>query len=59
MLETVSVGVANEKEKQISIEELKNWNPKDLHTFGDIIYFKHENKFYNMKRVDFNKIFKN
>jgi len=56
--QTISVGVANEKEKNFDIEELKSWNPKNINYFSDTVYFKHEDTYFSMKRQDFDKIFK-
>jgi len=55
--EIISVGVANEKEKSIEIEELKTWSPKNINYFSDTVYFKHGDTYYSMKRLDYDKIF--
>ena len=44
--QTISVGVANEKEKNFDIEELKSWNPKNINYFSDTVYFKHEDTYF-------------
>lgn len=54
---TIKVGVANDKERLMVVEELKQWEPKDIHYFGEIVYFKNEGKYYNMKTIDFKTIF--
>lgn len=56
--QTLSVGVANETEKNFDVEILKTWEPKNINYFGDTVYFKHEETYYSMKRQDFDKIFK-
>jgi len=56
--QTISVGVANEMPKNFDIEELKTWSPSNITPTGDVVYFKHDGKFYTMKVVDFNQIFK-
>ena len=57
--ETVVLGVANEGEKSISIEELNTWNPKNVNYFSDVVYFSNDKVYYSIKRVLFDKIFKN
>ena len=54
---TVKIGVANEAEINLGIDELKKWTPKNINNFGDTVYFKKDKKYYSMKRVDFDKIF--
>ena len=54
---TVKIGVANEAELNLGIDELKKWTPKNINYFGDTVYFKNDKKQYSMKRVDFDKIF--
>ena len=55
---TVKIGVANEAEINLEIDEVKKWIPKNVNYFGDTVYFKNDKKYYSMKRVDFDKIFK-
>ena len=55
--QTVTIGVANEKEKNIDVEELKTWVPKNISYFSDTVYFKQDNVYYSMKRLDYDKIF--
>jgi hypothetical protein len=55
--QTVNVGVANEKEKNIDVEELKTWSPKNVIYFSDTVYFKHDGTYYSMKRLDYDKLF--
>ena len=37
---TVKIGVANEAEINLGIDELKKWTPKNINYFGDTVYFK-------------------
>lgn len=57
MGETIKVGVANDKEKSISIQELKEWKPTKINYFRDVVYFKHDGVYYNMMLTDFKKIY--
>lgn len=54
---TVKVGIANETEKNLPIDEVQKWIPKNINYFGDTAYFKHDKTYYSMKRLDFDKIF--
>ena len=54
---TVTVGVANETEKNLPIDEVQKWTPKNVNYFGDTVYFKNDKTYYSMKRLDFDKIF--
>lgn len=56
--ETVMIGVANESEKYIEVDELKTWEPKNVNYFSDVVYFSNDKIYYSMKRVTFDQIFK-
>lgn len=56
--ETVMVGVANESEKYIEVDELKTWEPKNINYFSDVVYFSNDKIYYSMKRTTFDQIFK-
>jgi hypothetical protein len=55
MEEKIKIGVANEKEISIGVEELKTWEPKKISYFNDVVYFKHDGVFYSIKRLEFDK----
>lgn len=57
MVPMIKVGVANDKEKSFTVDELKKWVPTKINYFRDIVYFKHENVYYNMKITDFKTIY--
>lgn len=54
----ITIGVANEGQLNVSANDLKDWVPKNISYFSDTVYFKHQDTFYSMKRVDFSNIFK-
>lgn len=54
---TVLIGVANEGEKSIEVEKIKDWEISKISYFSDMVYFKHSDTFYSMKRNDFKQIF--
>jgi len=56
--QTISVGIANETAKNFDVEVLKTWAPKNITPTGDTIYFQHEGKYYSMKAIDFNQLYK-
>ena len=55
--EMIKVGVANQKERNMDVEEIKQWVPKDIHYIGTIALFKHDDTYYSMTREDFTRIF--
>lgn len=58
MSEMIKIGVANDTEKNMSLEELSKWVPTNIHMFGDTAYFKHDKVYYSMTINDFNKLYK-
>ena len=57
MVPMIKVGVANDKEKSFTVDELKKWVPTKINYFRDIVYFKHDGVYYNMKITDFKTIY--
>ena len=53
------VGVANEGELSIYIEIIKKWKPTDIVYFINVVFFKEDKSYYSMKKLDFDKLFKN
>lgn len=56
--ESIILGVANSGEKIFKISELKLWEFKKISYFSDVVMFQHDETFYSMKRIDYNKYFK-
>lgn len=54
---TVLVGMANEGEISMRIENIKEWQISNITYFSDVVYFKNVDTFYSMKRNDFKQIF--
>ena len=54
---TVKIGIANEGETNLPIEDVQTWEPKDIHYIGVTAFFKHDKKYYSMTREDFKRIF--
>lgn len=57
-METVKVGIANVGEKNLKLEDVSKWTPKDVLYAGDTVFFKHDDAYYSMNTMDFRKIFK-
>lgn len=55
---TVTIGIANEKEKNFEVETVATWKPTNVTFASDTVYFKHDKVFYSMKRLDYDSIFK-
>jgi hypothetical protein len=55
--EIVTVGVANNGQENMLVENVKTWEPKDINYFGDVVFFKQDKTYFSMKRVDFKRIF--
>ena len=55
--EMVKIGVANEKETNMYVDVLCLWEPKNITYSNQIVFFKHEDKYYSMELGDFKRIF--
>lgn len=55
--EVVTIGVANNGEQNMDVDNIKLWEPKDINYFGDVVFFKNDKTYYSMKRADFKRIF--
>ncbi len=55
--EVVSVGIANEGEQNMLVENVKTWEPKNINYIGDVVFFKQDKTYFSMKRADFKRIF--
>ena len=53
----VLVGVANEGEIHVDVEQVKLWEPKNINYIGEVVFFKNDGTYYSMKRDVFKKIF--
>ncbi len=55
----VLVGVANQNEQSMKVEDIQEWQPEKVSYVGTTTYFKKkdENTFYSMERMEFNEIF--
>jgi len=56
--QTVKIGVANEGERNISVDDLLKHEPKKITYSGQQVFFEHDGKFISMKRVEFKEFFK-
>lgn len=56
--EVVKVAIANQTEKNFDVDVVEKWVPTEITNIRDFVIFKHEDTYYSMKRVDFQKIYK-
>jgi len=56
---TVKVGIANVGEKNLTVDEISKWEPKNVLYAGDIVFFKYNDIYYSMNTMEFRKIFNN
>jgi hypothetical protein len=55
--ELVRVGFANEGERNLEVDLVKEWKPKNVNYIGDTVFFKNGDTYFSMKTVDFKRIF--
>jgi hypothetical protein len=55
--ELVRVGFANEGERNLEVDFVKKWEPKNISYIGDTVFFKNDDTYFSMKTVDFKRIF--
>jgi hypothetical protein len=55
--ELVRVGFANEGERNLEVDLVKEWKPKNVNYIGDTVFFKNDDTYFSMKTVDFKRIF--
>jgi hypothetical protein len=55
--ELVRVGFANEGERNLEVDFVKKWEPKNISYIGDTVFFKNYDTYFSMKTVDFKRIF--
>lgn len=58
-MRNVLVGVANQNEKSMKVDDIQDWEVEKVSYVGTSTYFKikEEDGFYSMDRGDFNEIF--
>jgi hypothetical protein len=55
---TVLVGIANEEGiNQMKVEDIKDWEPTKIAYVGSSAYFKIDETFYSMNRMDFKELY--
>jgi hypothetical protein len=58
MSNNILVGFANDNEQNIPLEIIEKWEPKKISFLGDTVFFKTEENFVSMKKINFCDIFK-
>ncbi len=57
MSKSVLVAVANVGEQNIPLDVVEKWSPDKLSFIGDTVFFKVDETFFSMKKMEFCKIF--
>jgi predicted transcriptional regulator len=53
----VLIGVANQSEQSMKIEDIKNWEPTKVSYVSNTAYFKVDDIFYSMVKSEFIELF--
>jgi hypothetical protein len=53
----VLVGVANQSEQSMKIEDIKDWEPTKVSYVSNTAYFKVDDTFYSMVSSEFKELF--
>lgn len=53
----VLVGVANQNEQSMKIDDIKDWEPTKISYVSNTTYFKVDDTFYSMLTSEFREIF--
>ena len=54
---TVNVGFPNEGTITMMVNNVKKWKPTKIHYLDNVVFFKSDNSYFSLTKVDFNKIF--
>lgn len=54
---SVLVGVANQSEQSMKVEDIKDWEPTKISYVGSTSYFKVDDTFYSMESREFRELF--
>ena len=54
---TFTVGVANEGERNMSVEDLLRHEPKKVTYGGTQVFFEHDGTFLSMTRLEYQEVF--
>jgi hypothetical protein len=57
MSKSVLVAVANDSQQSMSLDVVSKWDPDKISFFGDTVFFKVEDTYLSMKKLDFCNIF--
>jgi hypothetical protein len=57
MGKSVLVAVANVGEQNLQVEVVEKWQPDKLSFLGDTVFFRVDDTFFSMKKVEFCTIF--
>jgi hypothetical protein len=57
MSKSVLVAVANDGQQSMPLDVVSKWDPDKMSFFGDTVFFKVEDTYFSMKKLDFCNIF--
>ena len=57
MSKSVLVAVANEGQQNMPLAVVEKWDPEKLSFFGETVFFKADDTYFSMKKIDFCNIF--
>jgi hypothetical protein len=58
MSKSVLVAVANDGQQNMPLDVVSKWDPDKMSFFGDTVFFKVEDTYFSMKKIEFCNIFR-
>jgi hypothetical protein len=58
MSKSILVAFANQGEQNVPLDVVEKWEPEKMSFFGDTVFFKVDDTFVSMKKIEFCNIFK-
>jgi len=58
MSKSILVAFANKGEQNVPFDTVEKWEPEKISFFGDTVFFKVDDTFVSMKKIEFCNIFK-
>jgi hypothetical protein len=58
MSKSILVAFANQSEQNVPLTVVEKWEPEKMSFFGDTVFFKVDDMFASMKKIEFCNIFR-
>ena len=58
MSKSVLVAVANDGQQNMPLDVVSKWDPDKMSFFGDTVFFKVEDTYFSMEKIEFCNIFR-